>query len=108
MKKEQSVSSDTSVPDPLKIFAKKLEHRISNHSERSKVTAQELLTALMPTHNQLGCLPLISSLEKCNKTNDKAKNILEDYNGSDTDKKVDETLKKVFSKLNNIFRDTRL
>ncbi|CAK9816914.1 hypothetical protein ANTQUA_LOCUS9157 [Anthophora quadrimaculata] len=97
MKKEQSVLSDTSVPDPLKIFAKKHEHRVSNHSERSKVTAQELLTALMPTHNQFGCLPLISSLEKCNKTNDKAKNILEDYNGSDTDKKVDETLKKVFS-----------
>lgn len=69
----------------------------------SKVTAKELLTILMPVHKPEGCLPVIRSAEKCNKLNDDVEKPFGDFVHSNNDRKVDENLKKVFSKLNNIY-----
>ncbi|OAD60043.1 hypothetical protein WN48_06509 [Eufriesea mexicana] len=50
----------------------------------------------MPNHNQLGCLPLITTSERCSEINDKIKKISEDCNNEDIE--VDKSLKKVFHK----------
>ncbi|CAL7933119.1 unnamed protein product [Xylocopa violacea] len=95
MKKERSVLSDTSIPDPLNVFVKKRGQISHVYGDEGKVNAKELLTALMPDRNQLGCLPLITSSEKCNETTNKIKKISTNFN--DNDRKINETLKKVLN-----------
>ncbi|XP_076390249.1 uncharacterized protein LOC143264942 [Megachile rotundata] len=70
MEKKRSMISDTSIPDPLNTFAKKIGKKIDVQDGKSKETLKEMLvTSLMPTHHRLECLPY-TSVEKCEELNE--------------------------------------
>nr|XP_034180519.1 uncharacterized protein LOC117604513 isoform X1 [Osmia lignaria]XP_034180520.1 uncharacterized protein LOC117604513 isoform X1 [Osmia lignaria]XP_034180521.1 uncharacterized protein LOC117604513 isoform X1 [Osmia lignaria] len=94
MEKKQVLASDTSLPDPLNVFVKKIGRRIHDPEGKSKETLKELLmTNLMPNQHQPTCLPYTTNLEICDEINGKVEDSSENNKDKDNDKQVEETIK---------------